>query len=430
MERCPDYYGITLNKKFEQLNEDKFDNSLVNLLFICANLKDNLMNSSVEFTSYSDHKISETANDAVGVHPSSKQISLVLHLETSPTTWIQYNAVSVSVFYQIIDALSILHITWAELDFTHCNIGDLECEIMEESLRHNKCSSTVRKLNISLKKLSISGMCDLVSIVSMWKVNELNIIGNNDVLCDCLIKNLTNGSKHQSDVVLFVTYNHKISQIICNKSWNKTTTILNTQASELYIINCDLQSAEIVSYLNVARNLLEVYVINGTVSEAVLIKIVKCFLDKNAKVSISNVKVVDDDRLIRSFVISRKFYHNAQLSLMLSTRNWLCVYNVARYQLHFIHKYFQGQIQPDYCGITLFKKFKHINKYKTYVFDNSSVNLLFICANLKDSLMNSSVEFTSYSDHEISAAANDAVGIHPSSEQISLVFHLETSPTT
>ena len=430
IDQCPDYYGMTLNKKFEHLNEDKFDNSSINLLFICGNLKNNLMNSSVEFTSYSDHEISAAASNVVGIHPSSKQISLVLHLQTSPTTWIQYSAVSVRVFYQIIDALSILHTTWTELDFTHCNIGDVECEIMEKSLRHNKCSSTIRKLNISLKKLSVSGMTDLVSIVSIWKVQELNISRTNDVLCECLIKNLTNGSKHQRDVVLFVTYNHEVSQIICNKSWNKITTIMNTQASELYIINCELQSEEIVSYLNVARNLLKVYVINGTVSEAVLIKVVKCFLDKTVELSISNVKVVDDDSMIRSFIISREFYHNAKLSLMLSTRNWLCVYNVAKYQLHFIHKYFQGQIQPDYCGITLFKKFKHIDEYRTYVFDNSSVNLLFICGNLKNSLMNSSVEFTSYSDHEISAAASDVVGIHPSSKQISLVLHLQTSPTT
>ena len=198
---------------------------------------------------------------------------------------------------------------------------------------------------------------------------------------------------------------------------------MNTQASELYIINCELQSEEIVSYLNVAHNLLKVYVINGTISETVGIKVVKCFLDRNVILSISNVKVVDDDRMIRNFIISKEFYCDAKLSLTLSTRNWLCVYNVAKFQLHFIHQYFIDQC-PDYCGMTLIKKFEQLNEDKLHIFDNSSVNLMFICDNLKDSFMNSSVEFTSCSNHELSAAVNDAVGIHPSSKEISLALHL------
>ena len=431
----PNYYGMTLIRKLEQLSRNKmyiFDNNLVYLLCMDGNIRDSIMNTAIEFTSHDDHKISAVLvsnNVVAGIYPNSEQIAAVFHLQPSPTAWIQYTAVSANVFYQIIDALSILHTTWAELDFTHCNIGDVECKIMLKSLRRNNSSSTVRKLSISLKKLSVSGIRDLVSIVSIWKVKELNISRTNDVLCDCLIKNLTNGSEHQGDVVLFVTYNHKISQIICNKSWNKITTIMNTQASELYIINCELQSEEIASYINTARNLLKVYVINGTISETVGIKVVKCFLDRNVILSISNVKVVDDDRMIRNFIISKEFYRDAKLRLMLSTRNWLCVYNVAKFQLHFIHQYFIDQ-SPDYCGMTLIKKFEQLNEDKMYIFDNSSVNLLFICGNLKDNLMNSSVEFTSYSDHEISAAANDAVGIHPSSKQISLVLHLQTSPTT
>ena len=431
----PNHFGMTLIRKLEQLSRNKmyiFDNNLVYLLCIDGNIRDSIMNAAVEFKSHDNHKISAVLvsnNVVAGIYPYSEQIAAVFHLQPSSTTWIRYTAFSVSVFYQIIDGLCILHTAWAELDFTHCNIGDVECEIMLRSLRRNNSSSTVRKLSISLRKLSVSGMCDLVSIVSIWKVQELNISGTNDILCDCLIKKLTNGSKHQSDVVLFVTYNHKISQITCNKSWNKITTTMNIQASELYIINCELQSEEIISYLNTAHNLLKVYVINGTISETVGIKVVKCFLDRNVILSISNVKCVDDDRMIRDFIISKEFHHDAKLRLMLSTRNWLCIYNVAKFQLHFIHQYFIDQY-PDYCGMTLIKKFERLNEDKLYIFDNSSINLLFICGYLKDSLMNSSVEFTSYSDYEISAAANDAVGIHPSSKQISLVLHLQTSPTT
>ena len=161
------------------------------------------MNTALEFTSHDSYKISAVLvsnNVAAGIYPNSEQIAAVFHLQPSPTTWIQYTAVSANVFYQIIDGLSILHTTWAELDFTHCNIGDVECEIMLESLRHNNSSSTVRKLSISLKKLSVSGIHDLVSIVPIWEVKELNISGTNDVVCDCLIKNLTTESKHQSEI--------------------------------------------------------------------------------------------------------------------------------------------------------------------------------------------------------------------------------------
>ena len=428
----PNHYGMTLIKKLENLSGNKmyiFHNNLVNMIFVDGSIKENLMSTTVEFTSHGDHKHSAVLfanNTVVGVHPNSQQVTAALHLKPSPTTWVQYTAVNVRVLYQIIDALTILHTEWNELDFTRCNITDVECNIMYRNLSLQDCFSTVKTLDISFNRLTTIGISDLARIILIWRVLELNINGTNDILYDYFIKKLLSICQKY---LLTINYNYK-AKIICNTSWNKTITTLNNLISELYIINCDLSSKEIVSYLKSTHTLLKLCVLNGSTSGPIVIKILKTLLDKTIEVSISNVKIVDDDRMIKNLIISREFYHNAKLSLMLSTRNWLCVYNVAKYQLHFIHKYFQGQIQPDYCGITLFKKFKHIDEDKTYVFDNSSVNLLFICGNLKDNLMNSSVEFTSYSDHEISAAASDVVGIHPSSKQISLVLHLQTSPTT
>lgn len=81
----------------------------MHLLCIYGNITDSFINSLVEFVSHDDHKITTVlvADDvAIGIHPSSKQIAQAFLLQPSPTTWIQLTAVTTSVFYQLLDALT------------------------------------------------------------------------------------------------------------------------------------------------------------------------------------------------------------------------------------------------------------------------------------------------------------------------------------
>ena len=370
----PKHYGMTLIRKLEQLSRNKmyiFDNNLVYLLCTDGNIRDSIMNTAVEFTSHDDHKtvaVLVSNNVVAGIYPNSEQIAAVFHLQPSSTTWIRYTTFSVSVFYQIIDGLSIRHTTWAELDFTHCNIGDVECEIMYKNLKLNHYS-TVRKLNISLNKLSVSGLSDLVEIILLWRVQELNINESNNVLHNCLVKKLAKEHHHFS--FFSITYNHKV--IVYNTGWDKNATIQNGQVSELYVINCILISKELISYLETTHCLLRLCLIKGYISVAIVIEILK--LDKVIEVSISNVKITDDDR-IRNLITQRHFYLGIKSSLMVSTSKWLYVHNITKYQLPLIHQYFMSQAHSDCYGMSLVRKLEQINGDKMYVFDNNLLTVV------------------------------------------------------
>ena len=250
--------------------------------------------------------------------------------------------------------------------------GDVECEIMYRNLRLNNYS-TVRKVNISLNKLSVSGISDLVEIILLWRVQELNINESNNVLHNCLVKKLA--KEHHRFSFLSITYNHKV--IVYNTGWDKIATILNGQVSELYVINCILYSKELISFLETTHSLLRFCLIKGHISVVILIEILK--LDKVIEVSISNAKIIDDDR-IRNLITQTKFYLGIKSSLMVSTSKWLCVHNITKYQLPLIHQYFMSQAHSDCYGMNLVRKLEQINGDKMYVFDNNLLTVVRIHA--------------------------------------------------
>ena len=403
-----------------------------NELFIYGNIKHNLMNSLIKLLSHDYLNISAVlaVNDIiVGIHPSNELIALAFQLQPLPTTWILSTTDNGSVFYQVLDAIVINPTEWAELDFTGCEIGNLDCELVQRTFTYNNCSSTVRKLNISFNRLTESGMRDLARIVSISEVQELKINGTNDVLLDCLIKNLIR--ECQTGYFLSITYNHKILIVVCNTNWNEVAIEMNTQASEIYIINCDLQS-EILDYLHTMHSLLKLCIINGSVSATIILEIIEFFSKETIEISICNISIIDDSEVIRNLFTNGDFCHHEKINLIISIENqWLGVYNVTKYQLHLIHQYFMNQTPPNHYGITLIRKLEQLSSSK--IFDNNLVNLLFLAGNIRDNIMNTTIEFTSHDGHKISAglfANNVVAGIYPSSKQIAVAFHSQPlSPT-
>ena len=323
--------------------------SAPNKMFVYGNIKYTLMNSLIELLSHNNLHISAVLavnGIIVGIRPSNELIALAFQLQPFSTTWILSTTDNASIFYEVVDALTGLPNEWTELDFTGCNISDIECDIMYRTFTCKK-HSTVRKLNISLSRLSISGIHDLVNIVIICGIKKLNINGTNDVLLDHFINNLT--FKQHNDIFLYITYNHKVIQIICNISLNKITTKLNIQASELHIINCEVQlnSTEIINYLRKAYKLLTLRIISCSISEAVVTEIIQIFLNRNIEVTISDKRIIDDDRLIRNLLTSTEFFRKLKLNFVLSTDHWLCVYNMTKYQIQFIDSYLMNQAQPN-----------------------------------------------------------------------------------
>ena len=355
--------------------------SMPNKLLVYGNIKYTLMNSLIELLSHDHLDISAVLavnGIIVGIHPSNELIAQAFQLQPSPTTWILSTTDNISIFYQVIDALTILPTEWTELDFTGCNIGDIECDIMYRNFRCKK-HSTVRKLSISLSRLSISGICDLVNIVVICGIKELNINGINDVLLDQFINNLT--FKQHNDIFLSITYNHKVLQVICNISLNKVTTKLNTQASELHIINCEVQlnSTEFTNYLHMTYTLLRLCIINCSISEAVITEIIQTFLNRNMEVIISDDKINDDDRMIKNLLTSRKFFHQLKLNILLSTDHWLCVCNITKYQLQFIDRYFMNPAN-SYAMTRVIRNLEKIYGDKIYSFEKDILSVVRIHA--------------------------------------------------
>ena len=137
--------------------------SVPNELFIYGNIKYSLINSLIELWSSYNYNISAVlvANDLiVAHHPNTWQIALAFRLQSLVTTLILSTTNNVSVFYQVIDIVTLVNTKWSELDLTGCNVSDSEYEIMYRTIR----CSTVRKLNISFDKLSVLGIPYLVEL--------------------------------------------------------------------------------------------------------------------------------------------------------------------------------------------------------------------------------------------------------------------------
>ena len=363
----PDYVQLLHTKLLHK-------QSVPNELFIYGDIEDSLMNSLIELISHHHHNISAVlvTNDViVGHNPNIQQIALAFQLQPSTTKWVLCSPVSAIVFHQIVDALVTFHNHWIKLDFTCCNIGDVECEIMHRNLKLINHSLTFKKLNISFNKLTVSGIPYLVRIILVWGVQELIIHGTNDILYDCLINNLTNGSNGISN--LLINYSNRLVCIV----YNITKKITKRLISEMYIINCDLQFS---NFINTLHNLLRLCVINGTVSERNVVEILKVltFSNEVLEVSLSNVRIINDDRMIRKLLTSREFYLDIKLNLVLSTDHWLCVCSATKYQLHFIHHYLLKQhcnsiYTPLIMGLILNEQ---INGNIVYIFENDQVNFV------------------------------------------------------
>ena len=354
-------------------------NSIPNELFIYGNMKYSCINSLVELISCYCGKISAVlvANDIlVTFHPSDHQIALAFQFQPSTTTWILSTKQNARVFYQVIDALTILGTEWIELDFTGCDVNEIEYGILCKSLEFRNCS-TVKKLNISFNNFSISGIPHLAKCILTWRVKKLSINGTNDILYNRLIKELICGCKHQVNFFMSVAYNQKVCHIICNASWNKVITKINSVISELYIINCELNfsGAEVISCLSKIKSLLRLCIISGTISETILIMILEMFSKHIIEISMNNIKITDDDKMIRSLVFGKEFFLDIKSNLILSTDHWLCVCNATNYQLQLIHYYFM-QLNVNLDGMSLVRKLEQINGDKVYIFEKNQIKLL------------------------------------------------------
>ena len=157
---------------------------------------------------------------------------------------------------------------------------------------------------------------------------------------------------------------------------NKIVTKRSSQFTNLYIINCDLALLNSKEFINLSNSLSRLCVINGTVYETIVIKILKLFSNKVVEVSFSNVRITDDNKTIWNILTSIEYCRDIKLNFLLSTDHWLCVCNATEYQLLFIRHYFIKQTRPDCYGMHLIRKLDQIDGNRMCIFKNDQVKMV------------------------------------------------------
>ena len=203
----------------------------------------------------------------VGYQPTTEQISLALQLETTFNVLKLCNCQgNFGVFNQLVTMLATTTTkSWTEVDFMHCTIGKIECDILYKHLKMQKHLSTVKTLKLFVEKLRTSLLPKLEEIVLIWKVKNLYFYGINHAFINCFIKNICTNNR---EVFLSsVTYNNK-KCLFCNFSWEKVTSALKT--ARLRFSTYNLSSIQnFLEQDHVSPWPIRVYIINNDLHENV-----------------------------------------------------------------------------------------------------------------------------------------------------------------
>ncbi|XP_065882868.1 uncharacterized protein [Dysidea avara] len=287
----------------------------------------------------------------IGHNPTAKQIALAFQLEPSITVWKLPNCqVTADVFYQLTSWLTTTPNQWTELDFQGCNITDVECEIIHQYLRCNKCQSFVKTLSISLQKPTASAcfIVILVKIIVYWKVQKCLINGTDSNLYNTLISELVN-------VLSLLACKDKInfSVIAGNRKScffygvHLNDMAVDDQVSEAYFINCHITAcSQLLLFLNKKCESITVFLCNNNISKTLMIEIFKEFQNSNLEILIYDESIATAGDIICNSISCMSMLYQTNISLALLTDGILYGFNVTQHQLNFIQ---QAKKRKHHC---------------------------------------------------------------------------------
>ena len=297
--------------------------------------------------------------DLLIVHnPTSEQLTLAYQLEPSFTTWkLFYCKFDADTFYLILTMLTILEKVWVEVDFTGCNIGQVDYEITHEYIRTTDCKVKIKKLIVPAYQLT-NTLSTLTKIAVDMDIKELVIFDCNNTFYNHLVENLQKtfiSSCNQTTVVFSVLSNTRKTCFFCNTDWKEITSLLNEDITSLFIINCSvsiLTKDEAIILFSKMPNLSQI-----TLSSDVLIEVsfFEKIMDKQINLSVF-INMVNQGEFLYN-ATERSLLNNAKYSFIAATNDAVYGYNVTQQQLLLLKSYTKLYCTHD--PTTLLYKIKH-----------------------------------------------------------------------
>ena len=291
-------------------------------IFVHSNLKCLVQDQPFIFPRFSRNTsiVLLSKSELMGFQPTCKQIALALCLEPHVAAWKSPNChLNVDSVFQIIALLVNSYGNWTELDFSNCCIGDFEIDAMHRSLKGKKNNGlTVKSINVSSNKFTVSSAYKLVEILLLWKT-ELLIIGQNKKFCSYVVKNIemlliVHEWKNKllltilcEDMKIGVCYDVELSRVV---TMNAVTN--------LYLIHCQISMS---SLLNNLKTLNQIYMICCMVNEQAIVDIVKTFMNSESNIQLSIHDKVIDKTVIEQ--LRKLLLKNPKLSFALYTDGFL-----------------------------------------------------------------------------------------------------------
>ena len=151
------------------------------------------------------------ANNEVLLHnPTSKQLAVVLKLNTLITKWKFLNCrLKSDTFYQIVTILTSTSMisTALEIHLIDTYLRNIESEVVLEHIVNS--NTFVSKLSISFTEVHLSMVPVFMNIICAWNIKELVICYQDSAVFTCLIKKLKEKfliKKHRNEATLSTTY--------------------------------------------------------------------------------------------------------------------------------------------------------------------------------------------------------------------------------
>ena len=352
----------------------------------------NINNEDLDLMLSTYHKISVvllTHRTLVAHNASNHQLLLPLQLmHPAATTWkflnCQFNADTCMLIVDLLIKATHLH----ELDFTDCELGYMEAEVLYNSIVDKNCIPEIYSVCLSSCKLHSSISPMLANILLLCHVEKLEINNCDNFFFDSLVESLRHlmFNKCFEKVNLLILGNTAKSLFFYNADWQKISEYLSVfdYITDLYLINCQLSTVTFNSYKMVfpfskLKNLLHLFLLKNGLLEFAILNILRSinFDERKLEVFICDIISIDGE-VLYNMLTEKQFLkksHN-KVSLMIAMKNFVCCLNMTNKQ------FFQlvandAVCEPDQCNIISLLHYRTSAK-KLFVFQNHQLTVLHI----------------------------------------------------
>ena len=235
---------------------------------------------------------------------------------------------------------------WSELNLSHCNIGDAECQHLYKGLSTLNHQVYFDEINVDDNRLSLESLQHLIMLLVQCKTQKLYAT-NNIITKDNLVMEYAFAVKATSNPLLIIV-DRQETAIFCQSENNSIIEYLNTRymviISGLYYINCHLNDEVIGLLTDLIRKhemITDLYFWNSNISEDYLKRILLVMPRGSHSQFVFVYEAIEDDKDIVSMILSASI----SFTLIFLTKTSLILFN-ANYS-HFNDLIFANPMLPE-----------------------------------------------------------------------------------